>query len=78
MCVIVKVGNAECGTKLELRNALGIEPKQRKEAASQLFEDGDCLCSCDLEETARLASMKLSGEYWDMQTMTFKEAHKNR
>ncbi|OGO33093.1 MAG: hypothetical protein A2Z03_02175 [Chloroflexi bacterium RBG_16_56_8] len=63
------VGNIECGTKAALRSAIGIEPERRKKDY-KTFEDGDCLCPCDLEKTANLANMTLSGDSWDMQILT--------
>jgi len=69
MCVIVMVGDIECSTKAELRNAIGIEPERRKKDY-KTFEDGDCLCPCDLEKTAKRANMTLSGYSWDMQILT--------
>lgn len=69
MCVIVMVGDIECSTKAELRDAIGVEPERRKKDY-KIFEDGDCLCPCDLEKTAKMANMKLGGDSWDMQTMT--------
>ena len=68
MCVVVKVNGVECETKAELRNALGVEPITRE--GYQRFEDGDCLCPCNLGATAKLANMTLAGDQWDEQTMT--------
>jgi hypothetical protein len=68
MCVIVVVRGKECDTKAQLRDALGIEPI--KSSIHKIFDDGDCLCPCDLEATAKKADMRLSGDSWDMQTMT--------
>lgn len=46
-----------CETKAELREAIGAEPMMSNRYKT--FEDGDCLCPCDMKATAKVAGFVL-------------------
>lgn len=67
MCVTVAVkkgANTFCDadTKRGLADVLGIEPVQIGEYTK--WDDGDCLCPCDIEKTAEAAGYSVSPG-WD-------------
>ncbi len=69
MCDMIEVFRADgrrmfCETKAELREAIGAEPTMEKDYAT--WNDGDCLCPCNLHETANAAGFELlHGEQMD-------------
>ncbi len=62
MCNMVEVFRADgkkrfCETKAELREAIGAEPVKNKQYKT--WDDGDCLCPCDMKATAKAAGFVL-------------------
>lgn len=62
MCNMVEVFRADgkkrlCETKAELREAIGAEPAKSKQYKT--WDDGDCLCPCDMKATAKAAGFVL-------------------
>lgn len=62
MCDMVEVLWADrarrlCETKEELRKAIGAEPV--KDKRYKAWNDGDCLCPCDMKATAESAGFVL-------------------
>lgn len=62
MCNMVEVFRADgkkrfCETKAELREAIGAEPTKNKQYKK--WDDGDCLCPCDIKATAKAAGFVL-------------------
>ncbi len=80
MCNIVEVFRADskkrfCETKAELREAIGSEPMKSKQYKT--WDDGDCLCPCDMKATAKAAGFVLRTTGGMEYMMTVKHATPN-
>ncbi len=80
MCNMVEVFRADgkkrfCETKAELRDAIGSEPMKSKQYKT--WDDGDCLCPCDMKATAKAAGFVLRNTGGMEYLMTAKHATPN-